>query len=101
MTESISPRGAAGAVLSAIAGALVPVNVVFWVLSGFDTPPAPGWEMFVFRFAPAGAALLTFYGGAVLLGAEHPDTWGRRLIGWMFAGAAVLVLGYLALMATW
>ena len=101
MTASISPRGSAAALLSAIAGALVPVNVVFWVLSGFDTPPSPGMEMFLFRFLPAGVAVLTFYGGAVLLGMEHPETWGRRLIGWMFAGAGALVLVFLLLMATW
>lgn len=101
MTESISSRGAAGALLSAISGALVPVAVTLWALSGFDTAPSPGMEMFLSQFLPAGLAMLSFYGGAALLGMEHPKTWGRRLVGWMFAGAAVLVLGFLALAATW
>ena len=101
MTASISPRGAAGAVLSALAGALVPVTIVLWVLSGFDTPPSPGMEMFLTQFLPAGLAVITFYGGAVLLGMEHPKTWGRRLIGWMFAGFGLLVAVNAVLIASW
>lgn len=91
-TAATNAARIAGPALALAAGVLTDVQIVFWVLWGFDTPPT-GKEAVIYGAAPATGAIVSLVAALTLVRRFYPATWGRVLAASIAAGM-VLPVGY-------